>query len=46
MENNLPEELTAFAFPEARPRKPRTNNSLERLNRKIGQRTDGWNLSQ
>lgn len=40
MENNLPEGLTVFAFPEAHRRKLRTNNSLERLNREIGRRTD------
>jgi len=39
MENNLPEGLTVFAFPEAHRRKLRTNNSLERLNREIGRRT-------
>jgi transposase-like protein len=40
MENNIPEGLTVFAFPEAHRRKIRTNNSLERLNREIGRRTD------
>ena len=40
MENNLPEGLTIFSFPEAHRRKLRTNNSLERLNREIGRRTD------
>lgn len=40
MEKNLPEGLTVFAFPEAHRRKLRTNNSLERLNREIGRRTD------
>jgi len=40
MENNLPEGLTVFSFPEAHRRKLRTNNSLERLNREIGRRTD------
>jgi transposase-like protein len=40
MENNLPEGLTVFAFPEAHRRKLRTNNSLERLSREIGRRTD------
>jgi len=39
MENNLPEGLTVFAFPERHRRKLRTNNSLERLNREIGRRT-------
>ncbi len=34
----LPEmiRMTVFAFPEVQRRKLRTNNSLERLNRKIG----------
>jgi putative transposase len=40
MENNLPEGLTVFAFPETHRRRLRTNNSLERLNREIGRRTD------
>lgn len=40
METNLPEGLTVFAFPEDQRRKLRTNNSLERLNREIGRRTD------
>lgn len=40
MEINLPEGLTVFAFPEAHRRKLRTNNSLERLNREIGRRTN------
>jgi transposase-like protein len=40
MENNIPEGLTVFAFPETHRRKIRTNNSLERLNREIGRRTD------
>ena len=40
METNLPEGLTIFAFPEAHRRKLRTNNSLERLNRELGRRTD------
>lgn len=40
MEANLPEGLTVFAFPEAHRKKLRTNNSLERLNREIGRRTD------
>jgi len=40
MEHNVPEGLTVFAFPEAHRRKLRTNNSLERLNREIGRRTD------
>lgn len=40
METHLPEGLTVFAFPEAHRRKLRTNNSLERLNREIGRRTD------
>jgi transposase-like protein len=40
METNLPEGLTFFTFPEAHRRKLRTNNSLERLNREIGRRTD------
>lgn len=40
MEHNIPEGLTVFAFPEAHRRKLRTNNSVERLNREIGRRTD------
>jgi len=40
MEKNLPDGLTVLAFPEAHRRKLRTNNSLERLNREIGRRTD------
>lgn len=40
MEKNLPEGLTVFAFPEAHREKLRTNNSLERLSREIGRRTD------
>ena len=40
MENNLPEGLTVFAFPETHRRKLRTNNPQERLNREIGRRTD------
>lgn len=40
MENDIPEGFTVFAFPEAHRRKIRTNNSLERLNREIGRRTD------
>lgn len=40
MESALPEGLTVFSFPEAHRRKLRTNNSLERLNREIGRRTD------
>ena len=40
LEHNLPEGLTVFDFPEAHRRKLRTNNSLERLNREIGRRTD------
>jgi transposase-like protein len=40
MEHNIPEGLTVFTFPEAHRRKLRTNNSLERLNREIGRRTN------
>jgi transposase-like protein len=40
METNLPEGLTVFAFPEAHRKKLRTNNTLERLNREVGRRTD------
>lgn len=40
MENNLPEGLTVFSFPEVHRRRLRTNNSLERLNRENGRRTD------
>jgi len=40
LELNIPEGLTVFDFPEAHRRKLRTNNSLERLNREIGRRTD------
>lgn len=40
MEHNIPEGLTVFAFPETHRRKIRTNNSLERLSREIGRRTD------
>ena len=40
LEANIPEGLTVFDFPEAHRRRLRTNNSLERLNREIGRRTD------
>ncbi len=40
LEQNIPEGLTVFDFPEAHRRRLRTNNSLERLNREIGRRTD------
>jgi putative transposase len=39
MEKNLPEGLTAFAFPASHQRKLRTSNCLERLNREIRRRT-------
>jgi transposase-like protein len=44
LEQNLPEGLTVFDFPEAHRRRLRTNNSLERLNREIGRRTDVVNI--
>jgi putative transposase len=39
MEENLPEGLTVFAFPESHRRLIRTTNGLERLNREIRRRT-------
>jgi putative transposase len=39
MEENLPEGLTVFAFPEAHRRLIRTTNGLERLNREIRRRS-------
>lgn len=39
MENNIPEGLTIFSFPEAHQRLIRTTNGLERLNREIKRRT-------
>jgi len=39
MEENLPEGLTVFAFPEKHRRLIRTTNGLERLNREIRRRT-------
>lgn len=39
LEKNIPEGLTAFAFPAAHQRKLRTTNMLERLNREIYRRT-------
>jgi len=39
LEENLPEGLTVFAFPEAHRRLIRTTNGLERLNREIRRRT-------
>jgi putative transposase len=39
LEENLPEGLTVFAFPQAHRRLIRTTNGLERLNREIGRRT-------
>lgn len=44
LEQNIPEGLTVFDFPEAHRRRLRTNNSLERLNREIGRRTDVVNI--
>lgn len=39
MEEDLPEGLTVFAFPEDHQRKLRTSNGLERLNQEIRRRT-------
>ena len=39
MENNVPESLTVFAFPDTHRRRLRTTNGLERLNREIRRRT-------
>lgn len=39
LEENIPEGLTVFAFPEAHRRLLRTTNGLERLNREIRRRT-------
>lgn len=39
LEENIPESLTVFAFPEAHRRLIRTSNGLERLNREIRRRT-------
>jgi transposase-like protein len=39
MENNLPEGLTIFQFPEEHRKKIRTTNGLERVNREIYRRT-------
>jgi putative transposase len=39
LETNIPEGLTALAFPAAHQRKLRTTNLLERLNREIHRRT-------
>lgn len=39
MEDNVPESLTVFSFPDTHRRSLRTTNSLERLNREIRRRT-------
>jgi putative transposase len=39
MENNIPEGLTVLSVPASHRRRPRTANSLERLNREIKRRT-------
>jgi transposase-like protein len=39
LEQNIPEGLTVFAFPEAHRRLLRTTNGVERLNREIRRRT-------
>ncbi|RMF62920.1 MAG: IS256 family transposase [Bacteroidetes bacterium] len=39
LESNIPEGLTAFAFPSAHYRRIRTANSLERLNREVRRRS-------
>lgn len=39
MEDNIPEGLTVFAFPEVHHRRLRTTNGLERLNREIRRRS-------
>lgn len=39
MEENVPESLTVFDFPQNHRRRLRTTNMLERLNREIGRRT-------
>lgn len=39
MENNIPEGLTIFAFPEAHQKRLRTSNICERLNKEIKRRT-------
>ncbi|HET7569767.1 MAG TPA: transposase, partial [Gammaproteobacteria bacterium] len=38
-ENNVPESLTVFQFPEAHWRRLRTSNVCERLNKEIRRRT-------
>jgi len=39
MEQNIPESLAVFAFPNSHQRKLRTSNCLERLNREVRRRT-------
>jgi transposase-like protein len=39
LEDNVPDSLTVFAFPEAHQRKLRTTNGVERLNEEIRRRT-------
>lgn len=39
MENNIPEGLAVFQFPEEHRKKIRTTNGLERVNREIYRRT-------
>jgi len=39
MEENIPEGLTVFSYPEKHRRRLRTTNGLERLNREIRRRT-------
>jgi len=46
MEENLPEGLTVFAFPQKHIRLIRTTNGLERLNREIRRRTRVASFSQ
>ena len=39
LEKNIPEGLTAFAFPTSHQRKIRTTNGLERVNREVHRRS-------
>jgi len=39
LEKSIPEGLTVFAFPAAHPRRLRTSNGLERVNRELDRRT-------
>jgi putative transposase len=39
LEKNIPEGLAVFAFPATHPRRLRTSDSLERVNRELDRRT-------